>query len=73
MASTGSSLEAAIAGIIPDITPTMIDNPEPIIMFSRLNTNSKSNKLVSTIDIIQTKNNPIIPPITQRTIASNKN
>ena len=61
MASTGSSLEAEIAGNIPDINPIMAANPVPKRIFPIPKTNSKSNTFVKTTEIIQTKNKPIIP------------
>ena len=39
MASTGSSLEAEIAGIIPEINPIKAANPEPNSIFAALKTN----------------------------------
>lgn len=64
-----------MAGSIPEIKiiSTTMDNPAPIIIFQKLKTNSKSNKLVKSIDNNQTKVKPIAPPITQRIMASNKN
>lgn len=73
IASTGSNFEAEIAGRIPEITPTIMDNPEPIKMFQKLKTNSNSKTLVSNIESNQTIIKPIVPPITHRIIASNKN
>ena len=43
MASTGSSLDADIAGIIPEINPITAANPEPNNILAALKTNSKSN------------------------------
>jgi hypothetical protein len=73
IASTGSSFEAEIAGRIPDIKPIMAANKVPNRTFPILRTKSKSNTLVNTNAIIQTKNKPIIPPITDNIMASNKN
>lgn len=73
MASTGSNLEAEIAGTIPEINPITAARLVPKIMFPTLRKKSKSKALVKTMDISQTKNKPIIPPITERIIASNKN
>ena len=73
MASTGSNLEAVIAGIIPEINPINAANPEPNNILEALNTNSKSSALESTIAIIQTKNIPTNPPIKDKITASNKN
>ena len=73
MASTGSSLEAEIAGKIPAINPIMIASPEPSIILLKLNTNSKSRSFVSVIAIIQTRKIPINPPIKHKITASNKN
>ena len=44
MASTGSNLEAEIAGKIPEIKPIIIDKPEPNKILKELKTNSKSKK-----------------------------
>ena len=73
MASTGSSLEAEIAGNIPDINPIMAANPVPKSMLPIPNTKSKSNTFVKIIETIQTKIRPIKPPITDKITASNKN
>ena len=73
IASTGSNLDAEIAGKIPEINPMAIANPEPNKILLKLNTKSKSSNLVKPIAIIQTKKIPIIPPIKQRITASNKN
>lgn len=73
MASTGSSLEAAIAGRIPEISPIIAAKPVPKRIFPSPNTNSKSNAFVKIKAIIQTINKPIIPPSTESIIASNKN
>ena len=73
MASTGSNCEAEMAGRIPDNKPTTIDSPKPITTFKKLKTNSNFNTFVSSIVKNQTISKPIIPPITQRIIASNKN
>lgn len=73
MASTGSNLEAEIAGKIPDINPIIIDKPEPSKILKELNTNSKSKTLVKIKAIIQTKTIPINPPNIAKITASNKN
>ena len=73
MASTGSNFEAEIAGIIPEINPINAANPEPKSIFEALNTNSKSNAEERISAIIQTKNIPTIPPISDKMMASNKN
>jgi hypothetical protein len=73
IASTGSSLEAVIAGRIPDINPIAAANPVPKTIFVILRTNSKSNTLVKIMAIAQTNNKPMIPPIRERIMASNKN
>ena len=64
MASTGSNLEAEIAGKIPDIKPITAANPVPNKIFPIPNTNSKSRTLDKIIEINQTKIRPIKPPIT---------
>ena len=73
MASTGSKLAAEIAGKIPDSNPIKAARLVPNRIFPNPRTNSKSKALVKTKAIIQTKNNPIKPPIRERIIASNKN
>lgn len=73
IASTGSSFEAEIAGNIPDIKPMIAAKLVPKIMLPKLKTKSNSKALVKIIEIIQTNNNPMIPPNTDRIIASNKN
>ena len=73
IASTGSSLDAAIAGRIPEIKPINAANPVPRRMLPIPRTNSKSKALVKIKAIIQTKIKPIIPPIKQSIIASNRN
>ena len=73
IASTGSSLEAVMAGKIPESNPINAARLVPKIMFPVLKTNSKSINLVRIMAIIHTKKNPINPPIMQRIIASNKN
>lgn len=73
IASTGSNLEAEIAGIIPEINPINAAKPEPNNIFAALKTNSKSRAAESPKAIIQTKNIPTIPPIKDKITASNKN
>ena len=73
IASTGSNLEAEIAGIIPEINPIKAANPEPINILEALNTNSKSKADDKTKAINQTKNIPTSHPINERITASNKN
>lgn len=73
IASTGSSFEAEIAGRIPDIKPINPASSVPKRIFPIPKTNSKSKTFVNTTAIIQTKNKPIIPPITDSITASNKN
>ena len=73
MASTGSNLDAEIAGKIPEINPINAANPVPKITFPTPKTNSKSKAFVNIIEIIQTRNNPIKPPITDKITASNRN
>lgn len=73
MASTGSKLAAEIAGKIPEISPIRAAKVVPKTIFPKLKTNSKSSAFVKISAIPQTINNPIIPPITERIMASNKN
>ena len=73
MASTGSNLEAEIAGKIPEINPISIDKLEPNKILKELNTNSKSNTFVKTKASNQTKTIPINPPNMAKITASNKN
>ena len=56
MASTGSSLDADIAGIIPEINPITAANPEPNNILAALKTNSKSNTEDKIKAITQTEN-----------------
>jgi hypothetical protein len=62
-----------MAGRIPEIKPIIAARPVPISILLKLKTNSKSKTLLKIMAIIQTKNNPIMPPITQRIIASKRN
>ena len=73
IASTGSKFAAEIAGKIPEINPIRAARVVPRIMFPKLKTNSKSSTFVKISAIPQTINRPIIPPITERIMASNKN
>ena len=73
IASTGSNLEAEMAGKIPEINPMIPANPVPSSTLPIPRTNSKSNALVNPKAIPQTNNKPIAPPITDKIIASNKN
>jgi hypothetical protein len=73
MASTGSSFEAVMAGIIPEINPMNADKLEPKMTFFALMINSKSSKLVTTIEQIQTNKIPNIPPSVAKIIASKRN
>lgn len=74
MASTGSSLDAEIAGITPEIKPIKVESEKPINIFQNERTKLKSPvKFEATMAATQTKNNPKTPPITANTIASNKN
>ena len=68
MASTGSNLEADIAGNIPEINPIIADKPVPRSIFPIPKKKSKSNALVNAMEIIQTNSNPMIPPITDKII-----
>ena len=62
-----------MAGKIPESNPIKADNPVPRAILDILNTNSNSSALVKRIEIIQTKSNPITPPITESITDSNKN
>ena len=73
MASTGSNLEAEMAGKIPEIKPIIIDKLEPNKILKELKTNSKSKTFVKTKAINQTKTIPIKPPNMAKITASNKN
>ena len=59
IASTGSNLDAAIAGRIPDINPIIAANPVPKTILPILKTNSKSTTFVKITEIIQTNKNLI--------------
>ena len=62
MASTGSNLEAAIAGIIPEINPITAETMVPINIFHGDKTNSKSPvNCEARIETIPTKHKPIKP------------
>ena len=50
-----------MAGRIPEIKPIIAASPVPNRIFPIPKTNSNSNALVNMIEIIQTKNKPIIP------------
>lgn len=73
MASTGSNLEAEMAGKIPEIKPIIIDKLEPNKILKELKTNSKSKTFVNNKAINQTKTIPINPPNIAKITASNKN
>ena len=74
MASTGSNLEAEIAGSIPEIKPIAAETPVPIIMFFVESINSKSPAIQEAIkETKYTRTSPITPPIRARITASNKN
>ncbi len=73
IASTGSNLDAVMAGKIPEISPIIAAKLVPRNTLLILNTNSKSIAFVNTTDIIQTKSSQTAPPITERITASNKN
>ncbi len=74
IASTGSSLDAEIAGKIPETNPIPAEIAVPINIFHGDNTNSKSPvNDEAIIETIKTRNNPIKPPITASITASNKN
>ena len=73
MASTGSNLEAEIAGIIPDINPITPAKPAPNNILLKLKINSKSKIFVISTAIPQTIKSPMMPPMTESITASNKN
>ena len=74
IASTGSKLEAFIAGKIPETNPIAAAITVPIIILKGDKTNSKSGVNAEAMrDATNTKSNPIIPPINARIMASNKN
>lgn len=73
IASTGSNLDAEMAGKIPEISPINAASEHPKIMFLKLKINSKSNNEEAPSAISQTKNSPTIPPKRDKIIASNKN
>ena len=73
MASTGSNLDAEMAGRIPEIRPITAANDVPRRILPSPRTNSNSSALVKTMVMSHTKNRPITPPITQRITDSNKN
>jgi len=63
-----------MAGITPEINPIKVDseNPKNILKNDRMKLNSPV-KFEAIFAVIQTKINPIIPPITAKIMASNKN
>lgn len=74
IASTGSNLDAEIAGITPDINPIKEERPKPKKMFENDSTKEKSSTTVLAIkDTIQTITTPINPPRSDKITASNKN
>ena len=73
MASTGSSLDALMAGRIPEMRPIMAAKPVPKRIFPSPKTNSNSNTRDIIMAISQTIIMPIIPPSTERIMDSNKN
>jgi hypothetical protein len=74
MASTGSSLDADIAGITPEINPIKVESEKPKNMFQNERIKLKSPvKFEAIRAVTQTKNKPTTPPITAKTMASNKN
>jgi hypothetical protein len=74
IASTGSSLDAEIAGRIPAISPITAETIVPINILVGDNINSKSPvNCDARIETENTRTNPINPPIIAKIIASNKN
>ena len=73
IASTGSSLDAEIAGKIPEIKPVTIETVAPNAMLNTLKTKLKSSKSVKSMANSQTEMIPITPPMTDKMIDSNKN
>jgi hypothetical protein len=74
MASTGSNLEAEIAGRIPEISPMIAETTVPINILNGDRTNSKSPvNCDANRDTINTSIRPISPPIIAKITASNRN
>lgn len=74
MASTGSNLEADMAGITPDNKPIKVDKENPKNTLNTDNTNSKSSlNWDNTVIVSQTRKRPTIPPTIANMIDSNKN
>lgn len=71
MATTGSSLAAINAGIIPEATPTNDEIPMPNMIFLNINVSTNDPRSMNVHKY--TINNPKHPPIRLRNIASNKN
>ena len=74
IASTGLSLAADDAGIIPESKPTTNEIPKPIATFLNDSTKLNPSLLLGIIKVSNhTKNNPKSPPIIAKSTASNKN
>ena len=73
MASTGSSLDAENAGMIPEINPIRAETPIPRNTFPGVMIRWKLVLRETMTDRIITISNPTIPPINERKMASNKN
>ena len=74
MASTGSSLEADMAGRIPEIKPIMAAMAVPMNIFQGESTNSKSPVNEDAMsEARNTYSKPISPPMMARITASNRN
>ena len=73
MASTGSIPDACKAGRIPDMIPTMMDAPTPMIIFVMDILMLNGITIDITFNVIATRHSPMIPPMTQSMMASIKN
>lgn len=74
MASTGSNLEAEIAGNIPEIKPIAAEITVPMTIFPIDNTKLNSPVIEdANSETRYTKTRPINPPMIARITASNRN
>jgi hypothetical protein len=73
IASTGSSLDAETAGAIPAMSPMREEIKIPKLIFFMLKETSMSKEAPMAIVIRNMMSNPIIPPVMESNIDSNKN
>jgi hypothetical protein len=73
IASTGSSLDAETAGAIPAMSPIREEITMPKLMFFKLNETSISKDAPMAMVIRKMISNPMIPPVMESNIDSNRN